>query len=342
MNNRHPSISELLGGHADVLHSKWRFNMQKRIVQLNQHTYVLYRFRRKQTMEVFVDTLKRLEETGIAVQSICARTSTFGEYLRHGHWIALSYLPGRPLPRNANRDGLASLGQTMAKLNSLEGTPQRALFERRQPKLPHEAYLASEPQLTEKQKRWIRESLLRLREVPANQLTHGDLFGKNIIQNDDHSIGLIDYELLAYDVAGIELAATLLRPFCRNENRRRILLQAYLRSCPPQLKEAWDKYGRDLVFAAAARLALARQDRVRHVTRRNRILKIRRMLPYRSGWEAIMSQHEANLGLIRSAKRNEAYYLNVARSIVDLCIADPDADPISLIQQCDLLFVKPA
>ncbi|HUH49332.1 MAG TPA: hypothetical protein VLZ56_05690, partial [Mycoplana sp.] len=36
MINRHPSISELLSGQADVLHSKWRFNMQKRIVELNQ------------------------------------------------------------------------------------------------------------------------------------------------------------------------------------------------------------------------------------------------------------------------------------------------------------------
>ncbi|MBD9372069.1 phosphotransferase [Rhizobium sp. ARZ01] len=316
--------------------------MQKRIVQFDQQNYVLYRFRRKQTMALFEDTLKRLEKTGVAVQSVCARTSTFGEYLRHGHWIALSYLPGRPFPRKSNRDGLASLGQTMAKLNSVEGPPQRALFERRQPKLPHETYLSREPQLTEKQRRWIIESMERLRELPGTQLTHGDLFGKNIIQNDDHSVGLIDYELFAYDISGIELAATLLRPFCRDEKRRRILLRAYLCSCPRQLKEVWEKYGQDLVFAAAARLALARQDRVRHVTRRNRILKIRRLLPYRSGWEAILSQHEANLGLIRFAKRNEAYYLNVARTMVDLCLADPDADPISLLQKCDLLFVKPA
>lgn len=342
MINRPPSISELLAGQADVLHSKWRFNIQKRIVELHQQQYVLYRFRTKRTMEHFEQAIQRLEKAGIAVQSVCARTSSFGEYLRHGHWIALSYLPGRPLPTNANRDGLASLGQTMAKLNSLEGPPQRALFERRQPKLPHEAYLARDTRLTEMQRAWIRESMDRLRGLPATQLTHGDLFGKNIIQNDDQSIGLIDYELLAYDLSGIELAATLLRPFCRKEQKRRILMRAYLNSCSPQLRQTWRRYGLDLVFAAAARLAVARQDRVRHVTRKNRLLKIGQLLPHRSMREAATRQLEANMAIIRAARRNEAYYLNITRTIIDLSLADPHAGPIDLLRQCDLLFVKPA
>ncbi|MFD1326982.1 phosphotransferase enzyme family protein [Mycoplana ramosa] len=341
MINRHPSISELLAGQADVLHSKWRFNIRKRIVELNQQKYVLYRFRTKRTMEHFEQTIHRLAGAGIAVQSVCARTSSFGQYLRHGHWLALSYLPGRPLPNNPNRDGLISLGQTLAKLYSLEGPPQRALFERRQPKLPHEAYLAAETQLSDKHRTWIRESMDRLRRLPATQLTHGDLFGNNIIQNDDQSIGLIDYELLAYDLSGIELAATLLRPFCRRGQKRRILMRAYLTSCSPQLRQVWRQCGRDLVFAAAARLALARQDRVRHVTRKNRLLKIGQLLPHRPVREAATRQLEANVRIIRAAMRNEAYYLNITRTMIDLCLAEPDADPISLLQQCDLLFVRP-
>ncbi|MDR6758948.1 Ser/Thr protein kinase RdoA (MazF antagonist) [Mycoplana sp. BE70] len=315
--------------------------MQKRIVELNQQQYVLYRFRTKRTMEHFEQTIQRLDSAGIAVQSICARTSSFGEYLRHGHWIALSYLPGRHLSGKANRDGLVSLGQTMAKLNSLEGPPRRALFERKRPKLPHEAYIAGETQLTDKQRTWIRESMDRLRGLPATQLTHGDLFGKNIIQNDDQSVGLIDYELLAYDLSGIELAATLLRPFCRRVQKRRILMRAYLRSCSPQLRQTWNQYGRDLVFAAAARLALARQDRVRHVTRKNRLLRIGQWLPNRSVRDAATRQLEANIAIIRAARRNEAYYLNITRTIIDLALADPDTGPINLLRQCDLLFVKP-
>src|SRR5690606_8731936 len=102
--------------------------------------------------------------------------------------------------------------------------------------------------------------------------THGDLYGANIIVDADHSVGLIDYELLAYDLAGIELAATLLRPFCRNEGRRRALLRAYLASCPAELRQAWKENSRDFIFAAAARLALARQDRVSHIARREQIL----------------------------------------------------------------------
>ena len=77
-----------------------------------------------------------------------------------------------------------------------------------------------------------------------------------------YSVGLIDYELLANDLSGIELAATLLRPFCRTERTRRALLRAYLAACPAELRQAWKENSHDFIFAAAARLALARQDRV--------------------------------------------------------------------------------
>jgi Ser/Thr protein kinase RdoA (MazF antagonist) len=252
--------------------------------------------------------------------------------LRYGHWLALSHLPGQAITRKVNREGLVSLGRTMARLNALEGPPQRSLFKGKHPALPHEAYLAGDMQLTESQRQWIRESLARLKELSGTQLTHGDLYGANIIQDDDQTVGLIDYELLTYDLSGIELAATLLRPFCRSHKRRQILLSAYLKACPPKLGQIWNDYGRDLLFAAAARLALARQERIRHVTRLNRVLSIRRLLPYRR--EELAKRYEANLAIIRSAQRNETYYVNVARTVVDLCMEDPHADPITLLRLC--------
>ncbi|HVK90084.1 MAG TPA: phosphotransferase [Mycoplana sp.] len=332
MTTRHPSISDLLARDAVVVHSKWRFRMQKRIVELNGRTYVLYRFRRKRTKARFEDTIRRLEQAGIAIQSICARTSTFGEYLRHGHWVALSYLPGEPIAKRVNRAGLVSLGRTIARLNAIEGPPQQALFGAKRPVLPHETYLARDTQLTESQRRWIRKSHARLQGLAGAQLTHGDLFSGNIIQNDDNSVSLIDYELLAHDLAGIELAATLLRPFCRTDKRRRILLAAYLAACSPKLRQAWDVYGRDFLFAAAARLALARQDRVRHVTRLNRILAARRLLSRRG--EELTGRYEANLAVIRSAQRNEAYYVGMARTMIELCLVDSETGPLDLLQLC--------
>lgn len=332
MTTCHPSISELLAGDAAVLHTKWRLRLQKRIVELNGRKYVLYRFRSKRTRLRFEDTIRRLEQAGISVQSICAHTATNGEYLRHGHWVALSYLPGEPIGKQANRSTLVSLGQSMARLNAIEGPAWTALFGARRPVLPHRTYLARDAQLTDAQRRWVRESQARLEGLAGTQLTHGDLFGGNIIRNSDRSVSLIDYELLAHDLAGIELAATLLRPFCRKDKRRRILVSAYLAACPPELEQAWRVHGRDFLFAAAARLALARQDRVRHVTRLDRLLAVRGLFSRADKKSA--RRHAANLAVIRSAQRNEAYYVGVARALIDLCMADPDMDPLDLLRLC--------
>lgn len=335
MNSAHPSISELLAGHAHVLHTKWRLNLQKRIVELNGQKYVLYRFRFRKSMDRFADALQRLKQAGIRVQSVCARSSSIGERLRHGNWLALSYLPGRPLEKRPEPQSLAALGQVMATLNTIEGPAQHALFHGRHPQLPHSAYIAAETGLSEAQRAWIDNSLERLRQVSGTQLTHGDLFGDNILVSADHSIGLIDYELLAYDISGIELAATLLRPFCRKRYRRRALLDAYLAACPAKLKQSWDEYGRDFVFAAAARLAMARRDRIRHIARQERLLNVRRLLPLGMDDMAFEREHEGNLRIVRSARRNEAYYLNVARLMIDLCIEQPDIDPVTLLRKCD-------
>ncbi|MBB3977897.1 hypothetical protein GGQ64_003111 [Rhizobium azooxidifex] len=340
MKSAHPSISELLGGHADVLHRKWRFHLQKRIVKLNGRTYVLYRFRFRHAMARFEEALSRLERAGLSVQTICARTSSLGERLRYGNWLALSYLPGQPLERRPDEQSLTSLGQTMARLNSLDGEPRRALFQRRHPTLPHEDYLAAEGSLTDAQRDWIRASLARLEMLAATQLTHGDLHSANIIVDADRSVGLIDYELLAYDLSGIELAATLLRPFCRNERTRRALLRAYMTSCPPELRQAWRENSRDFIFAAAARLALSRQDRVSHIERRERFLSLRRLLPFGRDKASHDRVRESHRKIVRAAQRNEAYYQSVARVMVRVCIRRPGIGPVALLKICDQRYRK--
>ncbi|MCD2181504.1 phosphotransferase enzyme family protein [Rhizobium sp. GN54] len=340
MKSAHPSISELLSGHAVVLHRKWRFHLQKRIVKLDGQTYVLYRFRFRRAMVRFEEALGRLERAGLSVQSICARTSSPGERLRHGNWLALSYLPGRPLERRPDAGRLTSLGKTMARLNALTGEPRHALFQHRHPTLPHEAYLAAEGRLTDAQRDWIRASLARLETLSATQLTHGDLYGDNIIVDADGSVGLIDYELMAYDLAGIELAATLLRPFCRNDRTRRALLRAYMASCPRRLRRLWRKNSCDFIFAAAARLALARQDRVSHIERQERLLSLRRLLPFGPDKAAYDRARESHDKIVRAAQRNEAYYRNVARVMVDICIRRPGIGPVSLLRICDQRYRK--
>lgn len=176
---------------------------------------------------------------------------------------------------------------------------------------------------------------------PANQLTHGDLYGSNIIEQDDHAIGLIDYELMTYDVSGIELAATLMRPFCRQGAQRRGLLQGYLAACPAALADIWQRHAADLVFTAATRLLAARQRRIRHLVIRDRLLAAgERVLPPAIR-KRVTERRAAIARNIASAGENEAYYRHIARTMVGLCLADPAIDPVRLLEQCDKRFRKP-
>ena len=87
-------MAALLSPRAEILHTKRRFNLQKRIVRLSDDTFVMYRFSRKGMLERFEGTLRQVAAAGVSIQPIEARTSTFGEYMRFGHWIALGHVPG--------------------------------------------------------------------------------------------------------------------------------------------------------------------------------------------------------------------------------------------------------
>ena len=343
MDSRTPDLRDLLSKRVRIVHTKRRLSIQKRIVEFQQQTYVLHFFLRKSTKDRFEATVRKLGEAGISAQHVCAGTGSRREALRAGgHWLALSYLPGTPLSRKAHPKALAALGGTLAKLNAIEGAAAGALFERRLPVLPHEAYLSlGGTAHTPEERRWIEDSLARMRRLPANQLTHGDLYGSNIIEQDDHAIGLIDYELMTYDISGIELAATLMRPFCRQGAQRRNLLQGYLAACPVALADIWQHHAPDLVFAAATRLLAARQKRIRHLTTRDRLLAAVSRVAPSSIRKRIKDRRAAIAKNIASAGENETYYLHIARTMVGLCIAEPAIDPVHLLEQCEKFFRKP-
>jgi Ser/Thr protein kinase RdoA (MazF antagonist) len=344
MDSRTPDLRDLLGKRVRIVHTKRRLSIQKRIVEFEQQTYVLHFFLRKSTKDRFEAAVRKLQATGISAQHVCTGTASRRDALRvGGHWLALSFLPGTPLSRKAHPKALTALGQTLAKLNSIEGAAAGALFERRQPVLPHEAYLAQMGQAhTPEERRWIEESLARMRRFPANQLTHGDLYGSNIIEQDDHSIGLIDYELMTYDVSGIELAATLMRPFCRQGAQRRSLLEGYLAACPATLRDVWQNHAQDLIFSAATRLLAARQRRIRHLTIRDRLLAAGQSLLPPSLRQRVKDRRDAIARNIASARLNEAYYLHITRTMIGLCLAEPAIDPVKLLERCDKQARKPA
>ena len=343
MDSPTPDLRDLLGKRVRVLHTKRRLSIQKRIVVFEQQTYVLHFFLLKSTKDRFEDAVGRLEAAGISAQHVCAGTASWADAIKAGgHWLALSYLPGKPLTQKAHPAALAALGRTLARLNTIEGAATGALFERRRPVLPHEGYLARSGALhSPEERRWIEESLARMRRLPATQLTHGDLYGSNIIEQDEHAIGLIDYELMTYDISGIELAATMMRPFCRQTAQRRSLLDGYLGTCAADLRATWLAHAPDLVFTAATRLLAARRQRIRHLKIRDRLFSVAEVVPLPSLRKRLKDRREAIAKNITSAEANEAYYQHIAKTMVGLCLADPVIDPVQLLEQCDKAFRKP-
>lgn len=332
-------MAELLSPKAEILHTKRRFNLQKRIVRLNGETFVMYRFRRKGMQERFVAILREIAAAGVSIQPVEARTSTIGEYMRFGYWITLGHVPGvqmgKPTPGS-----IASLARNLVRLHSLEGPPGKALFQGKNPKLPHRAYRDDDQTLSADQKQWIEQSHVRLQRISRTQLTHGDLFSGNIIRGPDETVSLIDYELLSYDASGIELASALIRHFSRQEKNRRLLLETYLENCSPELRAIWQEHAPDFIFAAAARLALSRKKRARNVLVKDRLDQLQcRLVPLAHSKQTSSRRHQQNLVIIETARAHEHYYRHIASTAIDVCREAPGTDALTLLLHCNQSYV---
>jgi Ser/Thr protein kinase RdoA (MazF antagonist) len=322
-------IGTLLSPEARIIHQRNRLTVSKRIVVHGRNRYVLQRFRRRATFERFILLMQQMAEAGASVQRIVAHTDTAELQRRHGYWVALDFVRGQPLRPKAAPRTVISFGRCLARLHSIEGPESQPLFVAHRPTLPHAAYLRAMT-LSPEERAWIRDSGERLRRVPANHLTHGDVYGENVIVARDLSVALIDYELMAFERAGIELAITLLRPFCRRTPDRSLLVRTYLAQCGAANAEAWRLHATDFLFAAAARLSLQRRWRRWGLLLTDSLLKARvRLIPFgKAGAERSM---RINASKKRIGERNEAYYEHVARAVVRDSLAGASDKPLHML-----------
>lgn len=328
--NIDPAIATLLSPQARITHQRKRLMMSKSIVELEGEQYVLHRFRRHATFERFLKLMRQVSEAGATVQRIAAVTATADQQRQHGYYVALDYVPGTPFGPKPTATTLASFAQNLARLHSVEGPDNEAPFAAARPKLPHKAYLRANPDLSIDERNWIRASLVRLKSIRANNLTHGDLYAANIILGSDGRVSLIDYELMAFERAGVELGIALLRSFCRHADGRRLLLETYLKHCSATVAQAWQTHWADFLFAAAARLALQRKRRYRNLTLTNHLLKVPARL-LRSGNSDLGRRMDRNESLRRTAHRRAAYYGHVAKRLVHFGLATPTLDPLEVL-----------
>lgn len=323
------AIATLLSPQARITHHRRRLMMSKSIVEWEGKHYVLHRFRRRATFKRFVKLIEQVSDSGASIQRIAALTATDDQQRRHGYYVALDYVPGTPLGGRTTEGTLVSFGQNLARLHSVEGPDNEALFAAARPKLPHGSYVRSNADLSAEERKWIEASRGRLLSTRANNLTHGDLYAGNIIAGADGRVSLIDYELMAFERAGIELAIALLRSFCRKAADRRLLLKSYLADCSPALAQAWQSHFADFLFAAAARLASQRRSRFWRLTFYNQLLKLRARFAWADRSD-LDRRIEKNEKLRWSAHRQAIHYGRVARALVQVGLTRPDLDPFGV------------
>jgi Ser/Thr protein kinase RdoA (MazF antagonist) len=322
-------IDALFSPQAQITHQRSRLMMKKYIVELQGERYVIHRFRRQATFDSFIQLMEKASGAGASIQRIAAATRTAEEQRKHGYCVALTYVPGSPFDERPPAAHLASFAQNLARLHSVEGPDNQALFAAAQPKLPHNVFVKRNPDLSDAERQWIAGSLERLSSIRANNLTHGDLYAANIIADADGRVSLIDYELMAYEQAGIELAVALLRSFCRHEGHRRLVLETYLSNCSPAVAQAWQTHSVDFLFAAAARLAVMRRRRFLRLSFANYLLKLRRLLP--GSTKAVITQRiDKNEKLGLSASVQAEHYAKVARALVQFSLVSPVADTFAV------------
>lgn len=324
-------ILDLPSDAAKIKYSSMRPQSGKLIVDLDGTLFVLYRFENVNQLNRLERVLRKAADAGVNLQGLVSRSFTSSEYRDHGFWLALSFLPGEimvtetPLPVN-----LASLGRNLARLHSIKGPRWCSLLQKKHPQLPHEIFLKKKS-MQEDRRRWVLESHARLKGLRSFQLTHGDLFGTNVLLLQDGSVALIDYEMLAYEPAGMELALALLRPFCKERESRRLIFDAYMKDCTDEVAVNWEIHGRDFIFSTAARLARTRVKRIHKLKSRiNAMDEELLTLPPESQRDTLAMARDAHLYDLDLAERMLIRWWHVAHTAIKPSLASSGVDPLDI------------
>lgn len=326
------TLPDLLSRRATVLHRTRRSYFEKRIVEFSGQQYVLYRFPSRAVARRFAGILAQASEAGAALQRIVARPARGLAGLRHGRWLALSFVAGAQINGQSTEPVIfSSLGKTLAILHRQAAVRRVALLYAP----PLDVGFDVARQHAHPGKRWLAESSKRLADLRAFRLVHSDLYAKNIIVTPENESVLIDYELFAYDLPGIELAMLLLRHICRLEAKRQVLLEAYLAHCDTETRELWETHWQDFLVAAALRIS-AHRDRRRNILqsrhdRLNHLLRLPMPARLRASLMAILAGYGTQIEFSRKARE---HHQELAEKMVVLITGGAFPDANALITAC--------
>ncbi len=238
-----------------VVHQTVRKQLEKRIVVFNDEHYVLYRFPTRFRAWRFRRLLRLTDRTGVPFQKLVSCQT--GEAKDAGFWVVASYEEGDTWDlKRIQPDHLWRLAEALALLHRAESwwngklfkleRPSRWLFRSRLMEECAPAIAACETLAG-----WAAENASVLRPRSMWQLVHGDLYDKNMLMRGDGSICLLDYEFAAYELAGMELAAVLLRVVTgRLKPMRQEFVERYLAASSCRVQQDWNQHAPQyLVFS---------------------------------------------------------------------------------------------
>lgn len=278
-------INALLSPQASVVHRTRRWLFEKRITVLDGQKYVLYRFGRPKLAKRLIDFLQLTAGRGVPTQRLVVAQSGCCSTLKHrGAWVAVTYEDGNTWnTAQVNQDQANSLARALAGLHSIESESSGFVF--KSVFRPHdgglsrlrsgcEEALSAADGLHEADKlvirHWLAVAADSIGQGRIFRLVHGDFYGKNVVLCPDGvSICLIDYELAAYEYAGLELATGLVRFVSgKNARLRTGFLQTYLKECSESVRKEWKVNGAFFLICGFIRLAGLRVNRARILKRR--------------------------------------------------------------------------
>lgn len=243
-----------------VVHQTIRKQLEKRIVVFKDVHYVLYRFPTRFRAWRFRRLLRLAAETGVPFQKVVSCQAGGGK--EAGLWVVASYEEGDIWDvKRIQPDHVWCLAEALARLHRAQSCWNGKLFKLERPsrwffrsRLMEEcapAIAASETLAG-----WAAENASVLRPRSIWQLVHGDLYDKNMLMRSDGSICLLDYEFAAYELAGMELAAVLLRVVTgRLKPMRPEFVERYLAASSHRVQQDWNQYAPQYLVFSLMRMA---------------------------------------------------------------------------------------
>lgn len=274
-------LSRLLAADVTLVHRTRRDLFEKRIIRVDGDNFVLYRFPLSNRAKRLVNLLRTAEELGIPMQRLVDPGDARFSWHAPGYWLVTRFEPGNIWDEHPiDLRHAVNLAHALAGMHAIHADRYGRLFElgdafSLKGKVLAESMKAIRfahvftPQQKGEMERWVKQHASLLAPSNGYQLVHGDLSGKNLVAKEDGTVCLIDYELIAYELAGLDLAHAFLNLFNgMREVHRAGFLAAYVERRGAEFQADWETNAAAYLVYALMRMACSRQRRARILAQR--------------------------------------------------------------------------